>query len=179
MGYRKRTGFLAGLTVAQISEFSLIFMAMGVTLGHVDSGALGLVTLVGLITIAVSTYMITYSHELYRVFEPFLSPFERTGTPRETAPPDAHGQKPYDAVIFGLGRYGEAIAIRLANLGQRILCVDFNPSAVRAWQARGGDAIYGDVTDPEFVDALPLSGAAGSYRPLRTRTLALRTTTSA
>ncbi|MEQ9042187.1 MAG: cation:proton antiporter, partial [Alphaproteobacteria bacterium] len=27
LGYRKRTGFLAGLTVAQISEFSLIFMA--------------------------------------------------------------------------------------------------------------------------------------------------------
>jgi predicted Kef-type K+ transport protein len=35
MGYRKRTGFLAGLTVAQISEFSLIFMAMGITIGHV------------------------------------------------------------------------------------------------------------------------------------------------
>ena len=33
MGYRKRTGFLAGLTVAQISEFSLIFMAMGLSLG--------------------------------------------------------------------------------------------------------------------------------------------------
>jgi Kef-type K+ transport system membrane component KefB len=159
MGYRKRTGFLAGLTVAQISEFSLIFMAMGVTLGHVDSGALGLVTLVGLITIAVSTYMITYSHELYRIFEPLLSPFERAGTPSETAPADAHGQKSYDALIFGLGRYGEAIASRLANGGQRVLCVDFNPSAVRAWQARGGDAIYGDVTDPEFVDALPLSGA--------------------
>lgn len=30
MGYRKRTGFLAGLTVAQLSEFSLVFMAMGV-----------------------------------------------------------------------------------------------------------------------------------------------------
>lgn len=47
MGYRKRTGFLAGLTVAQISEFSLIFMAMGVNLGHVSESALGLVTLVG------------------------------------------------------------------------------------------------------------------------------------
>lgn len=160
MGYRKRTGFLAGLTVAQISEFSLIFMAMGVTLGHVDSGALGLVTLVGLITIGISTYMITYSHELYRLFEPFLSPFERSGTPSEAAPPDAQGHKAYDAVIFGLGRYGEAIASRLANGGQSVLCVDFNPSAVRAWQARGGEAIYGDVTDPEFVYALPLSGAA-------------------
>jgi len=42
MGYRKRTGFLAGLTVAQISEFSLIFMAMGLSLGHVDTEALGL-----------------------------------------------------------------------------------------------------------------------------------------
>jgi Kef-type K+ transport system membrane component KefB len=83
MGYRKRTGFLAGLTVAQISEFSLIFVAMGVTLGHVGPDALGLVTLVGIITIAVSTYMITWSHELYGLFEPLLGVFERRGTPRE------------------------------------------------------------------------------------------------
>lgn len=65
MGYRKGTGFLAGLTVAQISEFSLIFAAMSVSLGHVGNGALGLVTLVGLITIAGSTYLITYSHQIY------------------------------------------------------------------------------------------------------------------
>ena len=61
LGYRKRTGFLAGLTVAQISEFSLIFIAMGVSLGHVREDALGLVTMVGLVTIAASTYMITCS----------------------------------------------------------------------------------------------------------------------
>lgn len=73
MGYRKRTGFLAGLTVAQISEFSLVFMAMGVTLGHVSTDSLGLVTLVGLITIALSVYMITYSQTLYHWLEPILS----------------------------------------------------------------------------------------------------------
>src|SRR6056297_1281723 len=86
MGYRKRTGFLAGLTVAQISEFSLIFMAMGVAIGHVPEEALGLVTLVGLVTIAASTYMITYSHQLYAVFEPVLGIFERGNT---DAKPDA------------------------------------------------------------------------------------------
>lgn len=48
MGYRKRTGFLAGLTVAQISEFSIVFVAMGISLGHVGMQALGLTTLVGL-----------------------------------------------------------------------------------------------------------------------------------
>ncbi|MCE8442615.1 cation:proton antiporter domain-containing protein, partial [Rhodovulum sulfidophilum] len=83
MGYRKRTGFLAGLTVAQISEFSLIFVAMGVSLGHVAPEALGLVTMVGLVTIAASTYMITYSHRLYDLCEPVLGIFERRGTPRE------------------------------------------------------------------------------------------------
>ena len=65
MGYRKRTGFLAGLTVAQISEFSIVFVAMGITLGHIGQGALGLVTLVGLVTITLSTYMILYSQRLY------------------------------------------------------------------------------------------------------------------
>ena len=39
MGYRKRTGFLAGLTVAQISEFSLILGALGLSLGHIDAGS--------------------------------------------------------------------------------------------------------------------------------------------
>jgi predicted Kef-type K+ transport protein len=77
MGYRKRTGFLAGLTVAQISEFSLIFMAMGITIGHVGDTAMGLVTLVGLVTIALSVYMITWSHKLYDLCEPFLGMFER------------------------------------------------------------------------------------------------------
>lgn len=70
MGFRQRTGFLAGLTVAQISEFSLIFLAMGVTLGHVMPDVLGMVTLVGLITIAASTYMITYSHQIHARLTP-------------------------------------------------------------------------------------------------------------
>lgn len=58
MGYRKRVSFLAGLTVAQISEFSLILAAIGLENGHIDEETLGLITLVGLITIALSTYMI-------------------------------------------------------------------------------------------------------------------------
>ena len=160
MGYRPRTGFLAGLTVAQISEFSLIFMAMGVAIGHVEVEALGLVTLIGLITIAASTYMITYSHPLYSFCEPLLRLFERRESPREKIDSRVEPQAGHDIVVFGLGRYGEAIATRLENKQLRILGVDFNPIAVRDWQARGGNAVYGDITDPEFVATLPLQGAA-------------------
>jgi len=157
MGFRKRTGFLAGLTVAQISEFSLIFTGMGVTLGHVGVDALGLVTLVGLVTIAASTYMITYSHQLYSLCEPALGVFERHGTPREPDEAGKYVQQRYDFVLFGLGRFGTAIGVRLQRAGARVLGVDFNPAAVRRCRRLGFDVEYGDATDPEFVAGLPLT----------------------
>ncbi|WP_417247938.1 cation:proton antiporter [Celeribacter sp.] len=159
MGYRKRTGYLAGLTVAQISEFSLIFVAMGVSLGHVQDDALGLVTMVGLVTIAASTYMITYSHQLYTLFEPLLGIFERKGTPREPNECRAHSNDSYTVIIFGLGRFGTAIGMRLKKRGIRVLGVDFNPMAVRRWRDLGLETEFGDATDPEFVAELPLERA--------------------
>jgi Kef-type K+ transport system membrane component KefB len=159
MGYRRRTGFLAGLTVAQISEFSLIFMAMGVALGHVAEPALGLVTLVGLATIALSTYMITYSHQLAGVLDRPLRFFERNHPWREAAAAgemEAEAGGTPDVVIFGLGRFGGAIAERLRERGLTVLGVDFDPEAVRAWHRSGFKAIYGDATDPELIAALPL-----------------------
>lgn len=160
MGYRKRTGFLAGLTVAQISEFSLIFVAMGVALGHVAADALGLVTMVGLITIAASTYMITYSHQLYALFEPALGIFERPGTPRERIEGLGHASGDFDIVIFGLGRFGTAIAIRLKRNGMRVLGVDFNPIALERARSLALDVEFGDATDPEFVTGLPVTSAS-------------------
>lgn len=159
MGYRKRTGFMAGLTVAQISEFSLIFMAMGLSIGHVSPESLGLVTLVGLITISLSVYMITYSHGLYGRLEPLLGVFERKNPFREQAldrePSAGDG---HDVILFGLGRYGKAIAHYLKQEGYSILAVDFNPDEVRLWKEEGNDAIYGDACDPAFVGHLPLKG---------------------
>ena len=159
MGYRRRTGFLAGLTVAQISEFSLIFISMGLALGHVGEQALGLVTLVGLITIAVSVYMITYSHWLYAHFGRHLWMFERAETPREPKGQPHGGGGDADILIFGMGRFGTAMALRLQRRGFAVTGVDFNPSAVRRAKQLGLRAEYGDATDPEFIGSLPLEHA--------------------
>jgi Kef-type K+ transport system membrane component KefB len=155
LGYRVRTGFLSGLTVAQISEFSLIFMAMGVTLGHVTSEALGLVTLVGLATIAASTYMITYSHQLYALMEPWLLRLQRRKPVRETS---GHviADDEVELIIFGLGRYGGTIGRRLIAEGRNVLGVDFSPVAVQRWQRDGLPAVFGDVSDPDLLPSLPL-----------------------
>jgi Kef-type K+ transport system membrane component KefB len=158
LGYRRRTGFLAGLTVAQISEFSLIFMAMGVALGHVGGDALGLVTLVGLVTIAASTYMITYSHQLYARLEPWLRVFERPGRREERYDEGGAEARP-EVIVFGLGRYGGTIGRRLVQEGRAVLGVDFSPDAVRRWGRDGLKAAFGDVSDPEFIKGLPLGEA--------------------
>lgn len=158
LGYRKRTGFLAGLTVAQISEFSLIFMAMGISIGHVGESAMGLVTLVGLVTIAISVYMITWSHKLYDFLEPVLWIFERKSARaegQETETGVARGQ--HEFVIFGLGRYGCRIGQGLRAKGHSVLGIDFDPEALANWRSMGLDAAYGDATDPEFVAHLDLS----------------------
>jgi Kef-type K+ transport system membrane component KefB len=162
MGYRKRTGFLAGLTVAQISEFSLIFMAMGISVGHVTEGSMGLVTLVGLVTIALSTYMITWSHQLYTLVEHWLGPFERRIAHREDfageeEPPA--GDDGYEFILFGLGRYGSEIGRRLVEHGHSVLGVDFDPEALDAWRRAGHHGRFGDATDPEFAGLLPLKRA--------------------
>lgn len=157
MGYRKRTGFLAGLTVAQISEFSLIFIAMGLTLGHVSPESLGLVTLVGLITISLSVYMITYSNKLYTKLAPLLTLFERSTPYQEEKLEQQNRANPsYDVILFGLGRYGKAIAHYLQQEGFNLLAVDFNPDEVRHGRAQGRAVVYGDAGDPTFVSSLPL-----------------------
>jgi Kef-type K+ transport system membrane component KefB len=157
MGYRRRTGFLCGLTVAQISEFSLILGALGLSLGHIGDEDMGLITLVGLITISASTYMILYSHPLYERLSPWLRPFERKEPFREISHERMPADPGYDVLLFGLGRFGTGIAQGLQARDVRTLGVDFDPEAVRACNAGGFVARFGDASDPEFLATLPLA----------------------
>ncbi len=175
MGYRKRTGFLAGLTVAQISEFSLILAAMGVSLGHIGTETMGLITLVGLVTIGLSTYMIIYSHYLYNRLARWLGLFERRVPHREQAGDDGADFQLPDAILFGLGRYGGDIAHGLCGQGWKVLGIDFAPEVVNARSKEGLSVRYGDAEDPEFLSLLPLQHAGWviSTSPERTVNLAL------
>jgi Kef-type K+ transport system membrane component KefB len=157
LGYRQRTGFLAGLTVAQISEFSLILGSLGVKLEHIAPQILGIITLVGLITISASTYMIIYSHQLYEKLAPWLHIFERKVTHKELHDDSALTDFRADVILIGLGRFGSGIAEILRANNYRVHGIDFNPDLVRAGDSTGHPVYYGDAEDPEFITALPLA----------------------
>lgn len=156
MGYRKRTGLLAGFTVAQISEFSLILVALGYTLGHLSQESVGLVTLVGLITISASTYMILYSHKIYHFLAPYLQIFERKIPFREIALSKEDEINHPDTLIFGLGRFGKLIAHTLQERGKNIVGIDFNPDLVNTSQSDVIPVLYGDVENPDFISHINL-----------------------
>lgn len=156
LGYRKRTGLLAGLTVAQISEFSLILAALGQSLGHINEEIVGLITLVGLITIGLSTYLILYSHLLYERLSPLLSVFERKIPHREEEGDTDAAAAGADVIVYGLGRYGGWLVNSLASKGLKVHGVDFDPENVRRWRRQGFAVHYGDAEDPEYPSHLAL-----------------------
>jgi Kef-type K+ transport system membrane component KefB len=156
MRYRKQVGFLAGLTVAQISEFSLILVALGLSLGHIGTDTVSLVTIVGLVTIGLSTYLILNSHALYRRLAPALSVFER----RTTRDLPVAEPVDIDVIVLGAGRYGSQLAANLQRTGTAVLAVDHDPASLETLADLGVATLYGDAEEPEFAFALPLDQAS-------------------
>lgn len=153
-GYSRRTGFLAGLTVAQISEFSLILASLGMRVGHLSQEVLSLVTLVGLITIAGSTYLILYADSIYPRIANILKKLELLKT-RKTEK-GAVGED-YSSVIFGFDRVGDIFADALTKAEQSYLVVDYNPASIQRVEELQLPFRYGDASDVEFLEELPVA----------------------
>ncbi|GGI07714.1 cation:proton antiporter [Egicoccus halophilus] len=165
LGYRKKVAFKAGLTVAQISEFSLILVALGAAQGHVGTDVIGLVTAVGLITITASTYLIYGSDRIYARIEPLLRVFERR-RPTASIDFDERTVEP-SHVVIGLGRFGRTVCAELEQRGDDVLGVDWDPRSIRDdWSI---PVLYGDAEDPDLPEQLPLQRTRWVVSTLRGR----------
>jgi Kef-type K+ transport system membrane component KefB len=154
LGFRPQTGVRAGLTLAQISEFSLILVALGVGLGQVDGRTVGIVTAVALITITASTYLSSRADRLIPKLAPALRPFTRANPFAADETPT--GNLAPTAIVIGLGRLGRTVLDELLERGDDVLGVDFDPRSVRAATTQI-PVLYGDAEDPELPHHLPLT----------------------
>lgn len=157
MGYHRRTSFLASVTVAQVFEFSFIVMAMGLSLGHITNNEVAIVTVVGVVTMLASTYLIMKNHQIYAKIERYLKFFER-GRTKESA---FSTKKEYKGhiVLIGCDRTGKSLLPHFKKSDDKLLILDFNPSVVEHLLRDGHDAIYGDISDAETVSLLGLENA--------------------
>ena len=154
LGYKPRTGFLAGVTVAQISEFSLILAALGHKLGHLSQNEVGLVTLIGIITIALSSYMILYSNKLYEFLKPLLQvlDFRKGIAERHLHTPSLKNH----IILVGAHRLGHHIVSSLIKQKRSFVVVDFNPEVVEEYIGQGVLAVCGDIADGYIQEQINL-----------------------
>jgi Kef-type K+ transport system membrane component KefB len=153
MGYRSITSFRAGVALAQISEFSLILIALGYSLGQVDSAVLSLVTLVAVFTITVSSYLILYTDKLFPLMQGFMHLFERG---KASAVDEESQSLSFDAIVIGSGRFGTEVISGLISSGSSVLAVDLDPDALARARELGAETLFGDVGDPDFAKMLPI-----------------------
>lgn len=146
LGYGKRTSFFASLAVAQISEFSLILAAAGIAIGHINSAIGSLITSVGIITIAVSTYMITYNKQLFNLMKPVLD-----FLPAKKESSKIAGKMKNHMLILGCDRMGFIVADLLESMGKNVLVIDFDPDVIKRLERKNIPFIYGDASDPETL----------------------------
>ena len=151
LGYHTRTGFLAGTTVAQVSEFSFILIMAGMTVGHVGNAALVLATGVGIITITVSSFMIQHNDRLYERLK-FLFRFLEPKTSLSIEHRRAHTAK--EVVLFGFHLTGMELLRAVRALKRSYLVVDFDPVATKQLEAQGEPHVYGDAGDENFLEEI-------------------------
>jgi len=152
MGYKKRNSFFAGSAIAQISEFSLIVTALGVSVGHIDKGILVLVTVVALLTMAGSSYYIIYNKQLYNRLAKYLSIFERKGKKVNDHRYNEHEE--YDIILLGYSNVGLHLLDSFGKMKKKYLVIDYDPEIIAKLAREGVDCRYGDVGDSEILEEM-------------------------
>ena len=160
LGFRNRTSFLASTAVAQISEFSLILMAVGFSLGHVSSDEVALVAAVGIVTITLSSYMILYGENIFKFLE---KPISKIIPEKKRDPYVINREGLVDHVILvGVEQLGSDI-LKFLNAKikdkKQIVVVDFNPEIISSLKTGGYNAVFGDISDPEVLEELEFKKA--------------------
>jgi len=146
-GYSERTSFKTSVTVAQISEFSFIFVAMGLTAGLVGDRVVSITGLVGIVTVAASAYMIQYADPLYRFVK--RAGLLRIFRARQETDEIESGALRDHIIVIGMNSLGRRIATALHERGETVLAIDTDPRKLRGLPCHRlhGNAEYASVLE--------------------------------
>lgn len=147
LGYKKHTSFKTAIAIGQVSEFSLIFVLLGASNNQLTHSGVALVTIVALITFALSSYQIIYSDKLYKYFEKYLTIFEKNKTN-----PEHNAGEHYEGIIFGYKKGGKEFARSFSKLHIKYLIVDHDPDVIDEISMSGYDYLYGDATNLDLLE---------------------------
>ncbi len=155
-GFDPETSFLGSINMVQVSEFSLVVGALALTQGYIQEDVLGYLTLMALMTMTVSTYIIAYNHAIYARLAPWVDRIARgTGRGDEVVERTDH------AVAIGYDEITEGTLPVLAESYDDVVVIDRRTDHIESLEADDRyDAVFGDFRHLEVRKASNLSKAS-------------------
>lgn len=157
LGMPARVAVLAGLSLAQIGEFSFVLGGVGVEKGAIPASVFDLILATSLVTIVLTPSLIRLGPFLLRLLQRlplihglFVEPAESIAAVQGMA---------HHAVICGYGRVARELAQALAARGIRYAVIEYNPEIARGLRDQGVPVIYGDAANPAVLEHAHLEGA--------------------
>jgi len=147
-GYERRTSFLSSISLAQVSEFSLIIAAQGLILGFITQELFSMTVLLAIITIILTSYFIKHEEYVYEKVKKFLSVFEGMNVFKQDLGYKDENRNE-EIVLFGCNRMGSLFLNVFKKLGKNICVVDNNPEIVKCLMKDKVECIYGDASNLE------------------------------
>ena len=167
MKYPFRAALTVAIALAQIGEFSFILATIGRELGVLTTEATNALVATSIASIILNPL----AYRTIRPIERWLSERPRLWAllNRESAIPSdmktrgtpRTGDPAHRAVVIGFGPTGRTVVRLLRDNGIAPTVIELNMDAVRALREDGIDAIYGDATRPETLEAAGI-GKAGT-----------------
>jgi len=149
-----RISLLPAINLSQVSEFSLVILALGFKSNHISKETQGIVAY-GFVVLAItSTYAMVKSESILRWLSPRISKLGLPDLHRNPTVVARAGGKP---TIFLLGFYWtassllEEIARTAPDLDGQLAVIDFNPHVNEELRKRRIPVIYGDISHRETL----------------------------
>lgn len=153
LGYRKRTSFLTGISLSQISEFSLIIIFLGQKLGHISQDIISIITLVGIITFILSSYNILHINSIHLFLRPYLGFLEKNVPHKEAISLRSSDNSLQDhVVLIGAHRMGQSILESLKNSDNKVIVIDFDPDIIENLKKNNIESFFGDISDLDIQE---------------------------
>ncbi len=158
LGIHPRVAFLAGISVAQVGEFSFLLVRVGIDNGSVPPSLFSLTLGTVVLSILVAPFLLRAGPTLLELLErlPVLGDWfvEPVAVSGNVVALRRH------TVICGFGRVARELVDALERRGLPYLVIEYNPEVVRELQHRGVPVVYGDAGNPVVLEHAHLERAA-------------------
>jgi len=151
-GYR--ISLLPAINLCQMSELSLVLLALGKANGDVSDNIIGIAAFSFALLAVDSTYAIFKNDYILQKTIPWLNKIGFRDLD-QAAPTDGIGEKPKRICLLGFSWTASSLIEEISRdqsaLLPDIVVVDFNPQVYEQLRKRGVQVVYGDITQRDVL----------------------------